>query len=498
MQFRSQFVPWRTAVGAAIVSALALTCAGIAHADNIVDTIESSGAIALVAGDAASSGSGQIKVVSSNGQDGDPACNIDPGEQLVLNLVTPAGVTATPASLTFTVCDIFQSVSFNAASNAASGPFTVTATIGTNTTGVGSYNNNVSIPITVTSPVIVVTDADHDGIADSADNCPATANADQADADADGLGNVCDENSYAPVTDTLPADEDGYEGSGLTTDGAFTDADGNGTLSITKVSGAGTVTDNGDGTWSWSHSTTDDANGTVVVRATDGEHNPATETFNWNAANVAPSVGPVTATRDGACAVTVNAPFTDPGSADTHTASIAWGDNSANTDVDPATSAITASHTFGASGTYTVGVTVTDDDGGHGSAGKDFTAFNTPSSILQPINAAGTRSVFKLGSTIPIKITVLGCSGGAVSTLTPKVSLARIDTTPDGTVNETALDTVATNGLTMRWSDTQYIYNLSTKLSQQTGAALTAGTYKVTVSDSSFAEPVTAQFDLRK
>jgi hypothetical protein len=50
----------------------------------------------------------------------------------------------------------------------------------------------------------------------------------------------------------------------------------------------------------------------------------------------------------------------------------------------------------------------------------------------------------------------------------------------------------------MRWSDTQYIYNLSTKLSQQTGAALAAGTYKVTVSDSSFAVPVTAQFDLRK
>ncbi|QNE18015.1 hypothetical protein F1D05_09110 [Kribbella qitaiheensis] len=31
MQFKSQFVPWRTAVGAAIVSVLALTCAGIAH-----------------------------------------------------------------------------------------------------------------------------------------------------------------------------------------------------------------------------------------------------------------------------------------------------------------------------------------------------------------------------------------------------------------------------------------------------------------------------------
>ena len=35
-------------------------------------------------------------------------------------------------------------------------------------------------------------DEDGDGIADSDDNCPAIANADQADSDTDGLGNVCD------------------------------------------------------------------------------------------------------------------------------------------------------------------------------------------------------------------------------------------------------------------------------------------------------------------
>ena len=35
-------------------------------------------------------------------------------------------------------------------------------------------------------------DAHGDGATDDVDNCPATANSDQADADGDGVGDVCD------------------------------------------------------------------------------------------------------------------------------------------------------------------------------------------------------------------------------------------------------------------------------------------------------------------
>src|SRR5206468_1229022 len=35
-------------------------------------------------------------------------------------------------------------------------------------------------------------DEDLDGVVDSADNCPCTANPTQADADADGVGDACD------------------------------------------------------------------------------------------------------------------------------------------------------------------------------------------------------------------------------------------------------------------------------------------------------------------
>jgi hypothetical protein len=484
----------RAALGTALAAAAALTIGGIAHADNINDTIEGTGNVTLVAGDPASIGSAQIKVAPNSG-DNETGCNIDAGEQFVITFVTPAGVTAAPASMSFADCNVLQTVSFSAAAGAVDG--TVTATITTNTTGAGTYNNNVQIPIDVTTPVIVVVDGDGDGVPDASDNCPAVSNADQANADGDALGNACDSNSYAPAAANTPADKSGYEGSALTTSGAFTDADGNSTLTITKVSGAGTVSDNGDGTWSWSHSTTDDASGSVVVQAADGEHTAATETFNWTASNVAPTVGPVVATRTSACAVSLNAAFTDPGTGDTHSAAIAWGDGS-TANVGQATSAVTGTHTYSSNGTYTIGVSVTDDDGGNGAGTASFATKNTASSILQPINATGTRSVFKVGSTIPVKITVTGCDGAAMTTLSPTVGLSRVDTTPDGTVNETALDTVATNGLQMRWSDPQYIYNLSTKLSQQTGSALTAGTYKVTVDDSSFFAPVSAQFDLKK
>jgi hypothetical protein len=483
----------RAALGATAAAAVALTAGGIAYADNINDSIEGSSTVTLVAGDPASTGTAQVKVVANNG-DGETGCNIDAGEKLVITFDTPAGVTASPASITFTDCAELP-VSFSAATGAAEG--TVTATITTNTAGPGTFRNNVQIPIRITNPVVTAPDGDDDGVPDASDNCRTVANADQANADGDALGDACDSNSYAPAVAGVPADRAGDEGSTLSTSGAFTDADGNATLTISKVSGAGTVTDNGDGTWSWSHSTTDDAAGTVVVQATDGEHAAATASFAWTAANVAPTVSPVVATRTNACAVSVSASFTDPGSADTHSAAIAWGDGTTTT-VDPASSAVTGAHTYTANGTYTVGLTVTDDDGGQDSASASFATQNTSSALLQPINAGGKQSVFKLGSTVPLKITVTGCDGAAVTTLTPTVSLTKVDGTTDAQVNETTVDAVATNGQQMRWSDTQYVYNLSTKLSQQTGNALTAGTYKVTVSDSSFTAPVSAQVDLKK
>lgn len=301
----------------------------------------------------------------------------------------------------------------------------------------------------------------------------------------------------APVVSQQALDAGGDEGSELTAGGGFTDPDGD-PLTLTQVAGAGSISDLGDGSFTWSLTPDDNGSGTVTVRASDGELT-AEQSFGWSASNVAPGVGPVQATLTGACSVAVSAPFSDPGSADTHSAGISWGDGSGDT-VDPAASPVTGSHTWTTAGPHTVGVTVTDDDGGVGSASTEVGTRNVPSQLAQPINSSGSRSGFKLGSTIPVKITVADCAGAQVSSLAPTVSITRLDSNPDSPVTETGATAVPTNGQQMRWSadGEQYVYNLSTKLSQQYGTSLSAGTYRITVSDPSFFAPVTAMVDLRK
>ena len=64
----------------------------------------------------------------------------------------------------------------------------------------------------------------------------------------------------------------------------------------------------------------------MTVEVSDGEHAAVEDSFDWTSVNFPPSVSAPVATATGACSVTVSADFTDPGTADTHTASIAWGD----------------------------------------------------------------------------------------------------------------------------------------------------------------------------
>jgi hypothetical protein len=63
----------------------------------------------------------------------------------------------------------------------------------------------------------VVSDADGDGILDASDNCPTTANADQADADGDGEGDACDPvaDAHGPYLVAL--------GASITVDGSASD-----------------------------------------------------------------------------------------------------------------------------------------------------------------------------------------------------------------------------------------------------------------------------------
>jgi hypothetical protein len=57
--------------------------------------------------------------------------------------------------------------------------------------------------------IIGPVDTDGDGVADSADNCLAVPNPDQADADGDGLGNACDNCANIANMDQIDSDGDG-------------------------------------------------------------------------------------------------------------------------------------------------------------------------------------------------------------------------------------------------------------------------------------------------
>ncbi len=88
----------------------------------------------------------------------------------------------------------------------------------------GITSSNYSITFVAGTLTIIVGDSDGDGVRDPSDNCPTTANPDQADTDADSIGDVCDNAPNIPNPDQRDTDADGIG------DVADTDDDNDGCL----------------------------------------------------------------------------------------------------------------------------------------------------------------------------------------------------------------------------------------------------------------------------
>jgi hypothetical protein len=230
----------------------------------------------------------------------------------------------------------------------------------------------------------------------------------------------------------------------------------------------------------------------VKVRATDPLGLFADATATVNVINVAPSVAAsFAAAVECATAATLNVTFSDPGVPDTHTVTVNWGDGTSTT-IAAATSPLAPMHTYALAGVYAVSVTVTDDDGGSGTASATATINYRTSGILQPINAFGT-SVFKYGSTIPVKVVFTDCDGSIPTDLAPTISVTMISGNPPGwSVNEPVSTSAADTAGVMRFSNGQWIYNLATRPLPDS-----SGIYRITITVPETGQTVTATFGLR-
>ena len=193
----------------------------------------------------------------------------------------------------------------------------------------------------------------------------------------------------------------------------------------------GTVVDNGDGTWSWSFDTTDgpDESQTVTITGDDGL-DTGQATFDLTVNNVAPTIEsialPIDPVNINDQPVSASATFNDPaGSNDEpYTCTVDYGDSNG-----PQTGTVNGTTCAGPDQTYTdprvyqITVTVTDKDGGTGSAtATDFIVIYDPEGgfvtgagwIWSPLGAYtddsslegkanfGFVSKYKQGSTVPV------------------------------------------------------------------------------------------------
>jgi lysophospholipase L1-like esterase len=134
--------------------------------------------------------------------------------------------------------------------------------------------------------------------------------------------------------------------------------------------------------------------------------------------------------------------------------------------------------------TATVGAKTTErtttDNVGHATTKSCTTVVGYAfSGILQPINPDGS-SIFKLGSTVPVKFSLTDAGGVVQSAAIANLTIAKVDNSIDGTYVETSSTSAATTGTLFRYDPTsqQYIFNLGTK-------ELSKGTWslKVTLGD---------------
>ncbi len=194
---------------------------------------------------------------------------------------------------------------------------------------------------------------------------------------------VVDVNRVSSVRADAGGPYSGLEGVPVTFDGsASTDRNGTVVAWAWDFDGDGSF-DDGSGPVA-THTFLDDGEFTVWLRVTDNSGESATTAVQVELSNqdpIADAGAPLSATEGGGVTLSA-ASFTDPGSLDTHTVEVDWGDGQVSDGVVESGGELRAGHFYVDDGVYTVQVCVRDDDGGSGCDTTSVTVSNVAPEVL--------------------------------------------------------------------------------------------------------------------
>ena len=183
----------------------------------------------------------------------------------------------------------------------------------------------------------------------------------------------------------------GLEGSAVTFDAsATTDANGD-AMTFAWSFGDGS---SGSGA-STSHVYADNGVYAATLTVTDERGATSSAAITVTIDNAAPALTSVTAPSTSALVgqeLSASVSFTDAGSADTHLSSINWGDGT-TTPAQVAAGIATGSHAYTTAGTYTITVTVTDNDGASVQLAFPAVQVATPSTASTPGSVIGAGRI---------------------------------------------------------------------------------------------------------
>jgi parallel beta-helix repeat protein len=155
-----------------------------------------------------------------------------------------------------------------------------------------------------------------------------------------------------------------------------------------------------------------------------------------------------------------------------------WTASDASSGIDTAIGTTPSGNSIdtGTVGSKTFTVTATDNAGNSYTQTVAYSVGYIYGGILQPIEADGS-SIFKFGSTVPVKFQLKDYNGNYVSSAVAKLTLKKVSDSILGDEIEAISTSAATTGNLFRYDSTsnQYIFNLGTK-------SLSKGTWKLTIS----------------